>query len=587
MKKVLFFLVLVNLAAAALTDTITQYGITWKFSAQVETGQFINGDYYVVGNCTVVSIDPVPGGGRNGCELNPALNDSKSGYDSREEAGRYDGSMCTALPINMKPGDALISTISASVAEFKTIPNWLRKADKSNCPVKSACVLTCVSAALSADAFRPSYCDRTQKIYYGKNLKRNILPSLPYGRETYDTDQGALTLKEFEDKFIRVWLNLVFFHFDAPAEYQPQYGREHGRAMGLASLILMTDLPLAKKEKLLIGLVQNGIDLWGIAKAGFHGWQAFGGHGSGRKWPIVFAGKMLGDTDMSQPTVTLPNLEFGEDMQTLYKTSWTGAKVVYAGHNGVDKNGNDVNSALGWGQYEHLEPKDWPIYAAEPGMNEMYRRCCTSHAWVGMMLCAKIMHAEKLWNHDAFFDYVDRWMTEDDTGFMQTIKTQTNKVPYTNFSYAPNGLDFTASSYAWQRQTWDGFVNQMWANFRNNLPPDLDGTVITTTGSGNGSTEVRVVVYPSPAKIARTGGSTIKIANLAAGSIIKIYNAQGVLVTTINPGTSRGRTNYITSSVAEWDATDDNNSTVASGIYYCMTEDPAGNRRKGKIALVR
>jgi hypothetical protein len=450
--------------------SITQYGITWTFSTKVQTGQFVTGDYYVVGPCTITSITPAPGGGRNGSELNPPLNDSKSGYDSREEGSRYDSRLCATLPISMQPGDALISTISVSAEEYGNIPKWLRRSDKSICPVKSACVLTCVEKALPADAFRPSYCDRTQKIYYANNLKRELLPSLPYGRETFDTDQGSLTIKEFEDHFIRVWLDLVFFHFDAPVEYQPQYGREHGRAMGLAGLILMTDISASKKEKLLIGMVQNGIDLWGIAKAGFKGWPGWGGHGSGRKWPIIFAGMMLGDSEMSQPTVTLPNLLFGEDMQTKYDNGWTGANVVYAGHRGVDNNGNDVDQTPGWGKYEQYQPKDWPIDPAEPGMNEMYRRCCTSHAWVGMMLAVKIMHAEKNWNHDAFFDYVDRWMTEDDIQAIQIIKEQTNKAPYTNFSYAPNGLDFSNQDYAWQRQTWDPFINEMWAKYRNNLP---------------------------------------------------------------------------------------------------------------------
>jgi len=457
-------------AEAKKADSITQYGITWKFSAPVEIGQFVTGDYYVVGPCTISSIDPKPGEGRNGSELNPALNDSRSGYDSREEGGRFDSRLCVTLPVNMKPGDALISTISASAEEFKKIPNWLRREDKSSCPIKSACVLTCVSEALSADAFRPAYCDRSQKIYHAKDLRRNFLPSLPYGKEIFATSEGQTTLKEFEDHFIRVWLDLIFFSFDAPAEYQPQYGRELGRAMGLGSLILMTDLPAAKKEKLLIGMVQNGIDLWGIAKSGFAGWPAWGGHGSGRKWPIVFAGMMLGDNEMSQPTVTLPNLLFGEDMQTKYDQGWTGAKVVYAGHRGVDKDGNDLISKAGWGQYEKLEPKDWPNDPEEPGMNEMYRRCCTSHAWVGMMLCAKIMHAEKQWNHNAFFDYVDRWMTEDDSKSIQITKEQTQKEPYTKFSYAKNGLDFTKADYTWQRQTWDPFINEMWAKYRNNLP---------------------------------------------------------------------------------------------------------------------
>ena len=80
------------------------------------------------------------------------------------------------------------------------------------------------------------------------------------------------------------------------------------------------------------------------------------------------------------------------------------------------------------------------------------------------------MHAEKQWNHDAFFDYVDRWMTEDDTKDMQIIKEQTNKEPYTKTNYASKGLDFTKSDYAWQRQTWDPFINEMWTKYRNNLP---------------------------------------------------------------------------------------------------------------------
>jgi hypothetical protein len=86
---ILFLGTTLNLSAKK-ADSITQYGITWNFNAPVEIGQFVTGDYYVVGPCTITSITPMPGDGRNGSELNPALNDSKSGYDSRVEGGRYD-----------------------------------------------------------------------------------------------------------------------------------------------------------------------------------------------------------------------------------------------------------------------------------------------------------------------------------------------------------------------------------------------------------------------------------------------------------------------------------------------------------------
>jgi hypothetical protein len=48
-----------------LTNTISQYGITWKFDREAHVGQFVNGDYYVVGPVTVVEIIPKPENGRN------------------------------------------------------------------------------------------------------------------------------------------------------------------------------------------------------------------------------------------------------------------------------------------------------------------------------------------------------------------------------------------------------------------------------------------------------------------------------------------------------------------------------------------
>ena len=63
-------------------------------------------------------------------------------------------------------------------------------------------------------------------------------------------------------------------------------------------------------------------------------------------------------------------------------------------------------------------------------------RCCTSIAWVGEALAARILHAEKAWDHEAFFDYMDRWMTEDDTKAVAEIKKA-------------RGQDYSAD---WERQ---------------------------------------------------------------------------------------------------------------------------------------
>jgi hypothetical protein len=463
-------------------DTVSQYGITWKLDRKVPVGQFVNGDYYVVGPVTVVDITPRPtldrSGGvesrellganqhmqarqskvsvlaRNGSMLNLQIEKQKTGFDSRAPGNRFDADLFTPLPIEMKPGDSLISTIS--VDKVRVVPRMLRPSDMTISPVKVAAVLTCMDKPAAPDAFRPSYCDRSNRIYLARNLRRDLLPrlSLPAGvrkgakenvhHRVAMTNWDPTVLANFARIFQRPWIDTVTFRFAQPVENMPDYGREIGRAVGISTLLLCCDFTPEAKEKLLVNIVQVGIDLWGVVRAGHGGWPAVGGFSHGRKWLIIFAGLMLGEEEMQSPKTTHPNVEFSEDGMTIYGKCWTGASVVYAGHHGKD--GTGVN-----GPYEHLHPSKWPAMTGEG-----YRRCCTSIAWIGQALAIRIMHAEKLWDHDAFFDYADRWMTEDDTEHVAEIKAVTN-------------TDYSAP-YQRQKRTWDPFVNAMWAKYRNNLP---------------------------------------------------------------------------------------------------------------------
>jgi len=94
-------------------------------------------------------------------------------------------------------------------------------------------------------------------------------------------------------------------------------------------------------------------------------------------------------------------------------------------------------------------------------LGEAYRRCCTSVSWVGEALTIHLMHAESVWNYPAFFDYVDRWMTEGDAQDVADIKAQ-------------SGFDYSAD---WDRQGqtryWlQGefpqytFIDDMWKTYR-------------------------------------------------------------------------------------------------------------------------
>lgn len=435
----------IRTASLEYRDHVVQDGVTWKFREKVPVGRFVNSDFYIVGRAIIVSITPAPGNGRNGNVLNLSQDPFRSGFDDRVSDNSYEPGLSVRLPIEMAPGDVLISSISVNAVG--ELPAPLRPIDKSRSPVRSVSILTCLAEPVPQDAFRPSYCDREQKIYLARNLRRDLLPRLPRVNGGLDHDSRPVSIEDWADRFRRPWIDTCFFGFDAPIEYMPHYGREVGRAVGIASLMLMLDYSAAEKEKLLVNFVQYGIDLWGIVRAGYRGWPGHGGHGSGRKWPIIFAGIMLNDPGMQSPNKKYPSVMFGEDMQTMYGYGWTGAKALYAGH--VGKGGRE--GKVGWGAYEHLHPSQWPS-----NIGENYRRCCTSIAWVGQALAVRIMNAQKLWNHDAFFDYVDRWMTEDDTKAIEEIKRT-------------RGWDYSAK-WARQRQAWDPFVNEMWAKYRNALP---------------------------------------------------------------------------------------------------------------------
>ena len=437
-----------------LRDSVADSGITWHFTRQVPIGQFVSGEYYVVGPCTVSVISPRPNNGRNGSVLNIPPDPAKTGFDSRST--NYDSTLRCYPPIPIKPGDALVSTISLDTPS--AMKAWLSPDNNVETTVRSASVLTCLAAPESPDAFRPSYCDRSQKIYRASQLHWEKLKNLTRTKSTPKPDDWA-------SHFKRPWLDVCFFAFDAPKEYMPAYGAEVGRAVGIAGLLLNCDYSREEKRNLLIGFVQYGIDLGGLIKAGFRGWPAWGGHGSGRKWAVLFAGMLLNDTLMQSPLSKFPKLRFGEDMQTMYDSCWTGAKVVYAGHCGVI-DGKAADSQSGWGPYEHLDPSQWVS-----NLGESYRRCCTSISWIGEALAARIMHAEKLWNHDAFFDYVDRWMTEKDSSFVAIIK-------------AKKGWDFSAS-WCRQGQCFDDFVNEMWRQYRPNFPVSIPQKGKSAPRNGN------------------------------------------------------------------------------------------------------
>jgi hypothetical protein len=456
-----------------LKQSVSQYGITWTFQRPARVGRFINGDWYVVGPVTIEQIDPKPLYSseiprreldrmdrertqeqrvRNGFMLNPPAK-MEVAYDSGVR-NWFNPSLTQKLPVPMKPGDSLVSTISMpkNLILHAQLRNKIERGVDDSSPIRTAAVLTCVSEPQPPDAFRPGFCDRKQRIYLARNLKWDLLPNAA-------ATKSVPRIQQYIRFTQRPWVGTCFFGFEEPVENMPQYGLEYGRVVGITTLLLCTDIKPRQKEPLLVNFVQIGIDLGAMVRAGHPGWTGWGGHGSGRKLPIVFAGLLLGDDELAGISMSYPKVSFGEDEQTAYGDCWTGAKVVFAGHSGIDTaTGKGRSRGNGWGPYEHTPPSQW-----KDGQNtsESYRRCCTSVGWVAQALALRLMHAEQAWDHDAFFDYVDRWMYEDDNAFVKTIKEAT-------------GRDHD-KEWARQGQAWGAFVNEMWVKYRPTLQAPTDG----------------------------------------------------------------------------------------------------------------
>jgi hypothetical protein len=458
-------------ATGQLAGSITKDGVTWTFAKPAVVGQFVTGDYWVVGPVTVTAISPPPGKSSpymNGTVKNMPFKKG-SGFDQRLDDGVdqswwFDASLRQYPPISLVSGDTLVSSISFATPH--TVAEQFSPWDKNPSPIRSYSILTVVAGPVSSDAFRPSYCDRGRKYHYASKVNRGLLPALKPPNPA-----AVPALKDFEAAYRRPWIDTNQFNWDVPGEYMPGYGHHVSLMTSYAVLLLTLDLTPASKVNLTNYLVQYGIDTFGCVGAGVTH-PAFGGHGNGRKLPVIFAGVLLNDAAMKNVSASYPD-SFSEDMQTVhvnkipggFSKAWQGATVIYGGHLGVRSTGVPVDTTQfnnGSGPYEQLAPGAWPVWSGEQ-IGEAYRRCCTSTGIVAEALAARLLGkaAVSAWNYPAFFDYADRWMTEDDTQAVADIKSQ-------------SGFDYSAS-WARQKQTLhflqgriaqNTFIDDMWSAYR-------------------------------------------------------------------------------------------------------------------------
>ncbi len=532
---------------------VNQFGkIKWTFSEEKRVGQFANHDMWVLAPISIKAISPasndVDGRIRNGSVLNPSATaggeGNTHGYDNHSSYP-YAHSLNVGFDVN----DVNFLTIATASSLVSTITNAV---EHSRPQVTTAAILTILESAPSAGSFRPAYTNVSKVIQFNKSQLdyTNLALLSPVA--------SSPTLATVTAMFEGPWLD----HMNGPAadwvchpsDWMPNYGRDLSTSIGIGAMMLHLNYTNTQKETLMIRFVQLGIDLYGISQDGGSWiWHADGGIGSGRKWPILFAGIVLNNVAMKGIT----GIAFQEDGQTFYvaaapadvcsvpyalsvdhpiygsqvnvthdsatvvgiETSWvTGSYrdyfALYSGPgstSGVgggyqiasiddnthltlasaypDTTENNVGAIIGryiWYGHGMYEPDpvvgDFNEYVVgDIGLPEYgihhnwapindgknwdtdYRRDCTANAWGGFVLAAIIMEsgasAKTLWAHDPLFDYMDRYMAEE-----QSIQD--------------TGYDFMGKAQAgisWYRQNslspYTSFVEDMWDTYRANYPP--------------------------------------------------------------------------------------------------------------------
>jgi len=429
--------------AAVVGEAVTHNGVTWQLLGTGHTqGTFVNGDPWVVGPVTITSItnslnSPLytPRKGQNGSMVNPLVGHDRSlhGYDDgltsyREalNAGLPKGQPVSASnPLVVPVGSTLISMVS-----------WLYNSEtdaEPGCPsfngathaprpvTRSAGVLTVLDAAPPANAFRPPYAGQDKTVRFTlADIDRSKLLNLAPTANTPDPAALALAIS-------KTWIDHGYEYLGAmfhPSEHMPNYGRDMAQLTLQASLILNLDFSKLSgnpsKDPILIPSVQFGIDTCGVADAG-GGFPANGGHHMGRFWPVLFAGLMLDDSHMkavgtwgkhrgSRFTSQDVGLTEFQEIQTHFYVSTAEVSMTHSAAWDPDTRATLI-------RYENADigTPDWGIrHTSSPesdnaSMDATYRDingACTP----GFVLAARLMGAQRLWNHDAYFDYADRYM---------------------------------------------------------------------------------------------------------------------------------------------------------------------------------
>jgi hypothetical protein len=158
-------------------------------------------------------------------------------------------------------------------------------------------------------------------------------------------------------------------------------------------------------RKALIGYLQMAVDLRSMASNGVT-WLPDGGHSSGRKLPLIFAGWFLNDPSFA---AAVGKSSFAEDKQVYYSAK---ANMALFGRDcGTDKAYWSDTMGLG-GTKDCRDPYGMIDGGGRLVGGDGYDYCCNTKPWKYTALAVRMLGLESTWNYPPFFQYVDRWVKQ-------------------------------------------------------------------------------------------------------------------------------------------------------------------------------
>jgi hypothetical protein len=639
MRKHILALLLLAAVNAEAATSLAQNGITWTFAADMTTGQFANGDYYVVGPVTITNITPastnVSGRIINGSMVNPAVvgGNVAHGFDNQGfavgylysaalNAARPNGADLSAgNPLVLQPGSSLISTISKSAANQRP-------------QLTDAAVLTVLGSVPSELCLRPPYCGTDKKLIPVSSLITSVMQELPDDAAVL---ASAPTLAECEGFIAKVHIETdtdVGGRTWHPSDNQPDYGGYlAGEYEKVLQLLQIRKYTLAERTNLFRLMVQKGLDIYGAVKAGGT-WKANGGHNQGRKAPLVFAALATGDSDLLWYSDASNANRFHED-RAIFAVAQTHVDRTNNGTlynpTGATSSGTDIvltftshsiPSGTATGavvvRLDGFLPTEynglWMVRAKTSTTATIWERHADAKAAPGVPATqlGTVTHLNTGWGPDGRSPL--KAYSSSDIGLAEWSVKGTDFIAYLNAHWSATYR--TVSGYplpgafmsirvipggvaAWNRQlSWDYmdrymleegpeasnntnkvqvFTNNFWNAYRNYVPASGAPTVAVTTPSGN--IGVTTTPYLSFAGTATDDGSVASVTWSNAGNSTS-GTANGTTSWTIPFIDLASGANVIT--VRSFD--DEGNASTA--VTRTITYTPAGDTTVPTIAIV-